>query len=159
MREVPFPQPGGCYCGAVRFKLTALPYFSYLCHCSMCRRRTGAAYGISTPIPPNSLSIVTGDLTFQDRATASGVKGKVAACSSCGGKLYSAWDGAPYWTFRPGLLDDSSWITPVGQMWTANALPWALLNDVPSFEGNPPSLQPFIGAWNALDLRLVERPA
>ena len=158
MIEVALPQPGGCYCGAVRFELTALPYFSYLCHCSVCRRRTGAAYGISTPVPTGSVRFTAGDPVFAERVSPAGVKRVLAQCGACGGKIYSAWEGVPYLTFRPGLLDDSSWVVPVGQIWTRNALPWAVLSGVASFEGDPDGVKQFADAWAALDIRAVERP-
>lgn len=157
MREVVLPQPGRCYCGALRLQLTALPYFSYLCHCSICRRRTGAAYGISTPVPSGAVEIVAGETTFQRRTYSDGTEGGTVSCAACSSKVYSCRDGSFYWTFRPGLLDDSSWVTPVGQMWTADALPWALLEGVPSFEGEPPGVQAFTDAWRALDVRAVAR--
>ncbi len=33
---------GGCFCGAVRYVVTAAPFNSTLCHCTMCRRAAGA---------------------------------------------------------------------------------------------------------------------
>ena len=33
---------GGCLCGALRYRLDAAPLDIGYCHCSMCRRSTGA---------------------------------------------------------------------------------------------------------------------
>lgn len=33
---------GGCLCGAVRYRVTGKPYHVTHCHCSMCRRASGA---------------------------------------------------------------------------------------------------------------------
>ena len=33
---------GGCLCGAIRYRSTAAPLRGVLCHCSICRRHSGA---------------------------------------------------------------------------------------------------------------------
>jgi hypothetical protein len=33
---------GGCLCGAIRYRATARPVRGVLCHCSMCRKHSGA---------------------------------------------------------------------------------------------------------------------
>jgi len=35
---------GGCLCGAVRYELTQAPVWAHSCHCSRCRKATGAAF-------------------------------------------------------------------------------------------------------------------
>ncbi len=36
---------GSCLCGRVRYELAATPQFINPCHCSMCRKEHGAAFG------------------------------------------------------------------------------------------------------------------
>jgi len=33
---------GGCLCGAVRYRAIAAPIRAVICHCSMCRKHSGA---------------------------------------------------------------------------------------------------------------------
>jgi hypothetical protein len=33
---------GGCYCGQIRYEVTGEPFHESNCHCSICRRTTGA---------------------------------------------------------------------------------------------------------------------
>src|SRR5260370_41115109 len=40
---------GGCSCGAVRFALESALWV-VACHCSICKKRTGSAFGISIPV-------------------------------------------------------------------------------------------------------------
>jgi hypothetical protein len=40
------PYQGACHCGRVRFALDGPPMMSACCHCSLCRRWTGAAYSM-----------------------------------------------------------------------------------------------------------------
>jgi hypothetical protein len=35
---------GGCFCGAIRYEAGGAPYDETVCHCSICRRTTGAPF-------------------------------------------------------------------------------------------------------------------
>lgn len=153
MRTVRLPQPGGCACGEIRFELTALPWTSYLCHCSLCRRQSGAACGISTFVPRGSLVLSQGEPAGWPKPNSAGGLTTIRFCGRCASRLWSEREGAAHWTLRPGVLDDSAWVTPIGQMWTSAALPWALLDGVLSYGGNPDSFSDLLAAWRALDIR------
>lgn len=153
MIEVRLPQTGGCACGAVRFQLTALPYTVYLCHCTDCRRQSGAAYGISMFAPRDAFAITQGELASWRKPNSAGGLTSILFCGACASRLGSLRDGASHVTLRPGVLDDAGWVVPVGQMWTRSALPWALLDGALSYEGNPDSYGPMLDAWRALDVR------
>ena len=38
------PLTGGCQCGRVRYRINAVPYVFYLCHCTECQRHTSSAF-------------------------------------------------------------------------------------------------------------------
>ena len=49
---------------------------------------------------------------------------------------------------RCGTLDDTSWIEPVGDIWTRSAQPWVTIpSDTLSYEGQPPDMGPMIRAF------------
>jgi hypothetical protein len=48
---------------------------------------------------------------------------------------------------RPGTLDDTKWLTPVAQIWTKSAQPWALIPQILSYEGNPPNFDDMLTAF------------
>jgi hypothetical protein len=35
---------GGCFCGAIRYEARGTPFHETSCHCSICRRTTGAPF-------------------------------------------------------------------------------------------------------------------
>jgi hypothetical protein len=37
---------GGCACGAVRYRVKNAPFRTGVCHCKLCQRRTGSAFGV-----------------------------------------------------------------------------------------------------------------
>lgn len=89
---------GRCLCGAVRISIETLPKGASACHCSMCRRWTGAAFwGM---IAPEHEVRVTGEVAryrssdFAERTW----------CPACGTQLWFRDDGAAY-ELMPGLFD------------------------------------------------------
>ena len=65
---MPTPYTGCCGCGAIRYRVTAEPLISYLCHCTECQRRTSSAFGLNMN-PGREPSHRTGrtDLAHPDR--------------------------------------------------------------------------------------------
>jgi hypothetical protein len=51
---------------------------------------------------------------------------------------------------RPGTLDDTRWVRPVGHIWTRSAQPWVRISDdTLHYEGQPADMLPMIRAWQA----------
>jgi hypothetical protein len=51
---------------------------------------------------------------------------------------------------KPGTLDDPSWAIPIGNIWTASRLPWAVIDELQvNFPGQPLDRQPLYDAWSA----------
>lgn len=147
------PLTGGCFCGAIRYEITAFPLLVYACHCTQCQRQTGSAFGISMPVATGSLHIVKGTLKPWKRATATG-NAVVTSwfCSGCGGRIYGERDTRPESiNVRAGTLDDTSWLSPVAHFFMANAQPWEQISD-PSicYDTFPPDVQSMTERWRAL---------
>jgi hypothetical protein len=157
MREMPkidlpqFPVEGGCVCGAVRYRLTAPPLAAYNCHCRDCQRSSGGTHTMSMPIARERVELLAGDLTFYDKQADSGRTVRAFACAKCGTKVWNEPQAAPQvLILKPGTLDDPSWAVPVGNIWTASALPWADIDaDAVNFPGQPTDRQPLYDAWAA----------
>src|SRR5881296_736407 len=49
---------------------------------------------------------------------------------------------------QPGTLDDTSWLHPIGHIWTRSAQPWiSIPKDTLNFEGQPEDPMVLINAW------------
>lgn len=49
---------------------------------------------------------------------------------------------------KAGNLDDTSWLFPVGHIWTRSALPWvAIPEDAVNYDMQPPNFANIIEAW------------
>ncbi|MBN9363665.1 MULTISPECIES: GFA family protein [unclassified Devosia] len=154
MREIElpvFPVEGGCQCGAVRYRITAPPLAVYNCHCRDCQRASGATHSMSMPIARERVEHLSGELTAFDKPADSGRTVRMLGCVRCGTKLWNEPLASPAMlVVKPGTLDDPSWAAPIGNIWTASRLPWAVIDaSQVNFPGQPPDRQPLYDAWSA----------
>ena len=154
MREIElpvFPVEGGCQCGAVRYRITAPPLAVYNCHCRDCQRASGATHSMSMPIARERVEHLSGELTAFDKPADSGRTVRMLGCVRCGTKLWNEPLASPAMlVVKPGTLDDPSWAAPIGNIWTASRLPWAVIAaSQVTFPGQPPDRQPLYDAWSA----------
>jgi len=72
-------------------------------------------------------------------------------CASCGTKLWNEPLASPAMSVvKPGTLDDPSWAIPIGNIWIASRLPWAVIDELQvNFPGQPLDRQPLYDAWSA----------
>lgn len=83
---------GSCFCGLVEYEVPDAFEYSLYCHCSNCRRTTGAAAKPFAGLKSDNLAIVNGE----DRIMRYGSSNNHDAhCERCGSLLYSlVRDGA-----------------------------------------------------------------
>ncbi len=124
------PLTGGCQCGRHRYTISALPLTVYACHCGDCQTQSGSAFGLSMPVWRNTL---TGDLEglgSWERKAASRRIVKARFCQQCGTRLFHEPSRNPeIVNVKPGTLDDTSWLRPIGHLWLDSAQPWFQVPD------------------------------
>lgn len=149
-----FPVEGGCQCGAVRYRITASPLAVYNCHCRDCQRHSGATHSMSMPIVREHFEHLGGQVTAFDKAADSGRTVRILGCAICGTKVWNEPLASPgMLVVKPGTLDDPSWAVPVGNIWTASALPYAPIDwALPHFPRQPADRQPLYDAWTRATL-------
>lgn len=136
-----FKLTGGCNCGAVRYVLGSPPIAVAACHCTNCRKQSGAAYSINLVVRASTLT-VEGDLTtFSDTDTDSGAPVERQFCAACGSPIRSIPVAAPkFVALKAGTLDDAAPFAPQIHIWTRSKLPWVELPaGAVQFEKGPPA--------------------
>lgn len=123
---------GRCFCGAVHYAVTDEFVYAANCHCSNCRRATGAAFKPFAGIERDKLKITEGNdnlMRFGDE------NGHDAHCKVCGSLLYSVVrDGAFVHVTMGTLVDDPS-IRPTAHIFVGSRAPWfAITDDLPQYE-------------------------
>jgi hypothetical protein len=92
-------QSGGCHCGGIRYEVEGEPLTHALCHCSDCRRHSGAPMVGWTMYPQEALQILKG----APKTYESSQHGRREFCPDCGTGLF--YSNA---SFLPGLIDIQS---------------------------------------------------
>lgn len=139
MAESQGPLSGGCNCGAVRYTLAAPPFAVVACHCSNCRRQSGAAFSVNLVVRADAME-VEGDLTtYVDQDTESGQPVERQFCGACGSPIRSVPRSSPMIVaVKAGTLDKPQEFAPGMHIWTSSALPWVTIPaDLPRFEKGP----------------------
>lgn len=126
---------GGCHCGSVRYTMPEQVAHHALCHCTDCRKASGAP-AVAWAMAQADQVTITGETTVY----ASSEHARRHFCPKCGTSLFYTND-----VVFPGLidvqsatLDNPDAIALGGQIQTAERIGWmARLADLPSFERYP----------------------
>ena len=117
---------GGCLCGAVRYRATAAPLRVVICHCSMCRKHSGAPVLAFVHFPIDSFKWVKGEPT-RYRSSRYAERG---FCSVCGSTLTMHEEVlGDRMQVALGSLDEPERVHPDDHVWTQDQLPWFEITD------------------------------
>jgi len=124
---------GGCLCGAIRFRITGVPLCVSHCHCTYCRRATGAAFITWMTMQSEHHEITQGEPTIY--SSSPGVRR--GFCGACGTTLSYAHDDHPEEIdVSAALLDDQAQVAPDDHIMVTNMVPWlAFADDLPRLDG------------------------
>ena len=131
------PLSGGCSCGALRFTIAGYLY-AQLCHCNACKKRTGSAYGISVVVENGALLEFHGKTQTFKRVAESGNPVEYDFCPACASVI--RWRVAALrdrQVIAGGAFDDPGAFEIAGEMYTADALPWARIGCEVTTAGEP----------------------
>ena len=129
------PVRGGCLCGGVRYEITAPFLRANLCHCSRCRKHTGAAASAQGRVPSDAFRLLSGAGSISVFRPEGGMS--KAFCARCGSSLFGgSWPEGPEVSIRLGTLDDDPGIAPQFHNYSADAPPWLPVCDdgLPRYE-------------------------
>jgi len=142
---VPLPLTGGCQCGALRYEIRKPPLMIYNCHCTNCRRIGGGAFSTPVTVLEADFVFTAGEPRAFEWASDAGNQRFGWLCGACGSRIaHGQSPSSGVLSVRSGTLDDTSWVEPVGDIWTRSALPWALTGDRIRTEQQPTDYAPFV---------------
>jgi hypothetical protein len=117
---------GGCLCGAIRYRATAEPRVSTLCHCHSCRLASGAPSVAWTVFPADAIAFVFGT-TVEFESSPGVMRG---FCGQCGTQLtYRHISENETIDVTTATLDAADNYAPTKEIWVAEKLSWERLND------------------------------
>ena len=120
---------GGCFCGRVRYEADGAPFNETNCHCSICRRTTGAPYVAWFSVRRSELKMTGEPARFRSSA-----KATRSFCPECGTQISFELDGADEVDITTASLDQPNAVPPVDHTRTSSRLAWVKLADgLPQF--------------------------
>jgi hypothetical protein len=121
---------GGCYCGAIRYEAHGAPFHETNCHCSVCRRTTGAPFVSWFSVRSDEFRLIKGEpVRFNSTE-----KGTRTFCPNCGTQLTFAHADFPgEIDVTTGSLDEPKRVPPHDNTRTSSRLPWIAPNGLPDY--------------------------
>ncbi|MBK1696656.1 GFA family protein [Rhodovibrio salinarum] len=120
---------GGCLCGQVRYRVDAPIGDVAHCHCTMCRRASGAVAVTWFTVQPDAFTLTTGQL----RSWQSSPGATRGFCPGCGCQITFQTDAAAgELDVTLATLDDADRHPAQRHIWTDSRLSWLTLDpDLP----------------------------
>ena len=128
---------GSCLCGGVRFALDGAPQFINHCHCSMCRKAHGAAFGSFLHAHGGDFRWLSGQSLVENYNSSPG--NVRAFCRVCGSNVPVLEGEGAHVIIPAGALDDDPNIRPIVHIHISSKAPWYEITDaLPQFAEFPP---------------------
>ena len=125
-----------CLCGTVHLHLP--DQFDYMgnCHCSECRKFSGADYAPVGGLDGDKVTIARGEQAISRYQKSP--ETTLAFCSQCGASLFSQKHSSGKINLRLGILDDVPTQQPSFHIFVGSKAPWHQIDDdCPQFETRP----------------------
>ena len=129
---------GSCLCQGIRYEISGALTHMLHCHCSMCRKATGAAFRSRATVRSDAFRWLQGEALLGRYASSPGQTRTF--CSRCGATLVTLFDDYPqYMGLALGTLDDDPQQHPVAHVHVASKAPWfSITDDLPQFPDELP---------------------
>ena len=125
---------GGCYCGALRYRIAEKPTESGYCHCKICQRTSSAPVLAWFGMPIESFALIAGE----PRVYKTSEQGERLFCGICGTQLlYRDSEGPQEVYVNTASLDDPDIAPPQKHIFTASRISWFdTADNLPRYDGH-----------------------
>jgi hypothetical protein len=128
---------GGCYCGAVRYRVDGEALLQGQCHCRECQYISGGGPNTFIALPAAAFQVTKGTVA---EFTRSDIPNPVTRkfCPTCGTALGSLAAGGTMMVVKVGTMDDPSGFRPQAAIYTIDKQPFHQIPEgVAAFERLP----------------------
>lgn len=137
MRAADFVATGRCLCGAIRFGLKEKLAPVGFCHCSLCRRTSGAGSNAVLNVRRGRFEWLAGEDNIQTYANETGWKSLF--CRTCGSPAPHVLSDGERVLVPAGLLDGDPDLPRSGHIFVGSKARWEVIaDDAPQFDEWPP---------------------
>jgi len=113
---------GRCLCGSVEFEVRDPPRKLYQCHCSLCRKQSGAASNAAFVVRSDHLVWHAGQDLVSSYIKPTGFRSDF--CSRCGSPVPNPLRGTSYVWVPAGLLEESSPLEVAMHLFVGSKASW-----------------------------------
>ncbi len=133
------PQPqsvaGSCLCGSVRFEIVPPSTGFRYCHCSRCRKVTGAAHAANLFLPESQFKWLAGESLVRRFDLPGAKRFAVSFCTQCGTRVPHRIAGTENVLIPAGVLDSIPDLRPEGSIFWGSKAAWFIeTTELPKFE-------------------------
>jgi hypothetical protein len=128
---------GSCLCGLVKFEISLPCVGMNNCHCSRCRKSSGAAFGTFLHTTTDLFMWVKGEAEIVNFIPNKGDPRPF--CKECGSRVPVVNSIKKHVIIPAGLLDQAPDLVPSVNLYVGSKASWYSVNDnLPSFDENAP---------------------
>lgn len=129
---------GSCLCGGIRYQVDGPLGDAVHCHCSMCRKATGAAFRTRAAVPSASFHWRAGESLLARYQSSPGEERTF--CRVCGSTLVTLFRDRPEEIgLALGTLDGDPGVRPWAHVFVGSKAPWYdIEDDLPRFSAFAP---------------------
>jgi len=126
---------GSCLCHLIQYKISAIPEEMNICHCGMCRKMSGSAYGVFAHIKRSNFEWIAGKENISCyQSSRDNIRN---FCSKCGSNVPN--EDGDYICIPAGTFNTDPGIKPSLQIFTSSKAPWHTIDPrIDSFGQFPP---------------------
>src|SRR5438093_10884788 len=118
---------GSCQCGGITFEIEKVRALTH-CHCSICRKTTGASFATYAHVRSERFKLLSGD-DLIDPGYEWTTGHARSFCKRCGSPAPKFIDATGMVSVPAGLLDDDPGLRPSMHVFASSKAPWIDLND------------------------------
>lgn len=131
---------GKCLCGGIHIEIDRVALLRH-CHCSMCRKETGSAFGTVAVVLPHEFRFLRGEELVHFYTYPR--DGRRAFCRVCGSKAPLRLLNDTVVAVPAGLLDDDPIVRPILHQFADSKAPWwDIADDLPRYPKWVPGYEP-----------------
>lgn len=131
---------GSCACGGIKFEVEKVLALT-TCHCSICRKLSGSAFGTYAHVAKKDFRLVSGEELMTGYESTPGSTRKF--CKVCGSSAPGQAPYLPTVSIAAGLFDDDPGVKPMLHVFTSSKAPWWEITDnLPQHEKWVPGYEP-----------------
>jgi len=125
---------GSCMCGEIQFEFSDTNCSFNLCHCQMCQKFSGSAFGAFFRAKKETFKFIKGE--DLEKIYPSSDWASRAFCSNCGSSIRYIYHEKPENVYlSAGLLDGKTELKPVRHIFTKDKCQWFDITDnIPQVE-------------------------